>query len=129
MSDVSKVKINNVTYNMKDPAIRDSPAFTGTPTAPTAGVGTNSTQIATTAFIVSHDDFHVTGNASVGSSVTFTDARIVNDHWEVDGVIFGTPSNVTSGITWATNATNHTVTLTCTFAGATTVDIKMHYVQ
>lgn len=29
----------------------ESPAFTGTPTAPTAGNGTNSEQIATTAFI------------------------------------------------------------------------------
>lgn len=28
-----------------------SPAFTGTPTAPTAAVGTNTTQIATTAFV------------------------------------------------------------------------------
>ncbi len=29
-----------------------SPAFTGTPTAPTAAVGTNSTQLATTAFVL-----------------------------------------------------------------------------
>ena len=29
----------------------DSPALTGTPTAPTAAVGTNTTQIATTAFV------------------------------------------------------------------------------
>lgn len=29
----------------------DSPAFTGTPTAPTASAGTNTTQIATTAFV------------------------------------------------------------------------------
>ena len=29
----------------------DSPAFTGTPTAPTAAAGTNTTQIATTAFV------------------------------------------------------------------------------
>lgn len=29
----------------------DSPALTGTPTAPTAGVGTNTTQLATTAFV------------------------------------------------------------------------------
>lgn len=28
-----------------------SPAFTGTPTAPTAAAGTNTTQIATTAFV------------------------------------------------------------------------------
>jgi len=29
----------------------NSPALTGTPTAPTAGTGTNSTQVATTAFV------------------------------------------------------------------------------
>lgn len=29
----------------------DSPAFTGTPTAPTAAAGTNTTQLATTAFV------------------------------------------------------------------------------
>lgn len=29
----------------------DSPAFTGTPTAPTAASGTNTTQLATTAFV------------------------------------------------------------------------------
>jgi hypothetical protein len=33
------------------PANIDSPAFTGTPTAPTAASGTNTTQIATTAFV------------------------------------------------------------------------------
>lgn len=32
-------------------AVLDSPAFTGTPTAPTANVGTNTTQLATTAFV------------------------------------------------------------------------------
>jgi hypothetical protein len=31
--------------------LTDSPAFTGTPTAPTAAAGTNTTQIATTAFV------------------------------------------------------------------------------
>ena len=33
-----------------------SPAFTGTPTAPTAAVGTDSTQIATTAFVIDQID-------------------------------------------------------------------------
>lgn len=32
-------------------ALLDSPAFTGTPTAPTAALGTNTTQLATTAFV------------------------------------------------------------------------------
>ncbi|CDY79492.1 Phage tail fiber protein [Caballeronia glathei] len=33
-----------------------SPAFTGTPSAPTAPLGTNTTQVATTAFVASHSD-------------------------------------------------------------------------
>ena len=45
--------------------LSNSPAFTGTPTAPTASAGTNTTQLATTAFV---------GNAvnAVYSSPTFT---------------------------------------------------------
>jgi len=41
-----------------DVAAISSPAFTGTPTAPTAAAGTNSTQIATTAYVLaaSQDD-------------------------------------------------------------------------
>ena len=35
-------------------ALLTSPAFTGTPTAPTATVGTNTTQIATTAFVLAN---------------------------------------------------------------------------
>lgn len=37
--------------NLSDVAPKTSPAFTGTPTAPTAAAGTNTTQIATTAFV------------------------------------------------------------------------------
>lgn len=37
--------------NMSDYALLNSPAFSGTPTAPTATAGTNTTQIATTAFV------------------------------------------------------------------------------
>lgn len=38
-----------------------SPALTGTPTAPTAAVDTNSTQIATTAFVIDQIDSQATG--------------------------------------------------------------------
>jgi len=41
------------TLDLTNYALKDSPAFTGIPTAPTASVGTNSTQIATTAFVYS----------------------------------------------------------------------------
>ena len=39
--------------DVNPPVPTDSPAFTGTPTAPTAAAGTNTTQIATTAFVQS----------------------------------------------------------------------------
>ena len=47
-----------------------SPALTGTPTAPTAASGTNTTQIATTAFVQSA----VSGLGGGGASVTTSDA-------------------------------------------------------
>ena len=37
-------------------ATLDSPTFTGTPAAPTAAVGTSSTQVATTAFVMNSTD-------------------------------------------------------------------------
>ena len=45
-----------------------SPAFTGTPTAPTAGSGTNTTQIATTAFVAAA----TAGNVSLDTANTWT---------------------------------------------------------
>lgn len=106
-----------------------SPALSGTPTAPTAAEGTNTTQIASTAYVMKQEPFHVTGNASAGPSVTLTDSRIDNEHFEVDKVSFGTPSNVWSDMSWSTNIVNNTVTITATFSGSTTVDVKMIYVQ
>lgn len=46
----SEVGLGNVTNESKA-TMFTSPAFTGTPTAPTADAGTNSTQVATTAFV------------------------------------------------------------------------------
>ena len=45
-------------------APKASPAFSGTPTAPTATAGTNTTQIATTAFVKNAVDTAVTGAAA-----------------------------------------------------------------
>ena len=42
-----------------------SPTFTGTPKAPTAAISTNSTQIATTAFVTSHNPYYA--NATIGN--------------------------------------------------------------
>ena len=74
MTDISQITLpNGVTYNLKDSIARTtlaplaSPVFTGTPTAPTATVGTNTTQIATTAFVKTAVDA-VANNVEIGST-------------------------------------------------------------
>lgn len=65
-----------------------SPAFTGTPTAPTAGSGTDSTQIATTAYVRSQvldeDDFASNSAArppSQQSTKVYVDAQVAAIAW------------------------------------------------
>lgn len=50
---IAESQVTNLTTDLAAKAPLASPALTGTPTAPTATAGTNSTQIATTAFV--HD--------------------------------------------------------------------------
>ena len=80
----------------------NSPAFTGTPTAPTAAVGTNTTQLATTAFVTaaSPDISGKADTADIGVTIqpydadtakrdepnTFTDSATFNGGIEVDGL-------------------------------------------
>lgn len=55
MANISQVKLpDDSVYTIKDAnaAPLDSPALTGTPTAPTATAGTNTDQIATTKFVI-----------------------------------------------------------------------------
>ena len=80
------------------------------------------------ALIESRMDYKVTGTVSA-SNYTLTDARINNEHWEVDWIYFATPSNVTSQIHWTTNISQHTVSLSATYTGATNVIVNMHWVQ
>ena len=61
-----------------------SPAFTGTPTAPTATLGTNTTQLATTAFVaaavpvVTTSTPLINGTATIGSSGKWADGAHVH---------------------------------------------------
>lgn len=138
MADVSQIKINNVTYNIKDPAIRgevasiyapkDAPAFTGVPTAPTAASSTDDTQIATTAFAHKLNGFKLSDTIpSACSSYTITNDLIDDENLEVVKIEFGTYSNVKSDVTWTTNVSTHTLTLAATFSGSTTVKVSMKY--
>lgn len=56
------------TFNNKAPI--NSPAFTGVPTAPTASLGTSTTQLATTAFVLSQGFQGATGSMPNASSTT-----------------------------------------------------------
>lgn len=70
-------------------AALSSPAFTGTPTAPTATIGTNTTQIATTAFVQAAAFIAAT---PPDPTTTLTDAATVN--WNMNN---GTVATVTLG--------------------------------
>jgi len=97
-------------------ALLASPALTGVPTAPTATSGTNTTQVATTAFVTA---------AVSGAGVTSFNSRTgaVNlSFTDVTGALTYTPANLISptftGIPQAptaANGTNSTQLATCAF--------------
>ena len=117
---------------LSNPTPYNSPAFTGVPTAPTAAQGTNTTQIATTAFVnaeIASDTANLaplnspslTGTptaptAAVGTNTTqlattqFVNAEIANDApTKTGGGASGTWGiNITGNAATATNATNAT---------------------
>lgn len=100
-----------------------SPALTGTPTAPTAEVDTDNTQVATTGFVHRRGLLHVTLQiASAGTTKSYSNAAITST-MRVINCVFGTPANVTSDVTWTTS--DGTITLVSTFTGATTVDLDL----
>ncbi len=59
-ANTASITANSVAINLKSPI--ESPSLTGVPSAPTALIGTNSTQLATTAFVA-----NAVSNINVGS--------------------------------------------------------------
>lgn len=65
---------SSIQGQLNDKAPLTSPALTGTPTAPTASVNTNTTQVATTAFVVSQAGAGtpvINGTAAAGTSLRY----------------------------------------------------------
>ncbi len=56
VDDLPESRITGLVSDLASKAPLVSPTLTGTPAAPTAGVGTNTTQIATTAFVLANGD-------------------------------------------------------------------------
>ena len=86
---------------------------------------------ALSAQVASRRKFEVSGTASAGSSVTITDSRINDEHWQVpkNGIWFSDSSKVTTQVHWVTNVKNHTITLEATFTGATNVKVDLDWYQ
>jgi len=79
-----KIAGSNVSVNgWADKAPLASPALTGTPTAPTADAGTNSTQIATTAFVAT----------AISNSFAANDAMVFKGTLGTNGTIDKVPTN------------------------------------
>lgn len=109
----SNINITNNTFVSGNPTISliSSPALTGTPTAPTASAGTNTTQIATTAFVKSAVD---TGDAT---QQTYTDNKFA-------AIIGIAKAWVTfDGNTGNILASNNVVSVTSNSAGQYTINI------
>ena len=93
----------------------NSPAFTGTPTAPTAAEGTNTTQIATTAFVKTAVDSATAGLAGAMHYIGVTTTAITDGSTTStisinsenvtaatgDVVIYGSKEFVFNGASWA----------------------------
>lgn len=88
----------NETAGTKAPTT--NPTFTGTPKAPTAAVGTNTTQIATTAFV----------QTAVGNGIAASDAMIIKGTIGTGGTVAALPATYKTGWTYR-------VVTTGTYAG------------
>jgi hypothetical protein len=71
---VAQSQVTDLTTDLSGKAALSSPTFTGTPAAPTAAVDTNTTQIATTAFVVAQAGTAtpiIEGTGAVGTSLRY----------------------------------------------------------
>jgi hypothetical protein len=64
------VEFNNIATAIASKADLNSPTFSGSPTAPTAAVNTNTTQLATTAFVKNATDSLATGGTLTNATLT-----------------------------------------------------------
>lgn len=86
-----------------------SPALTGTPTAPTAAAGTDTTQIATTAFVQDAKESvqsDLTSISATGSTNTTGATITAGTYFYLDGALVQAKTDIASGATF-TSGTNY----------------------
>lgn len=101
-SDLNKPVSTATTTALSLKANIDSPTFTGAPSAPTAIVGTNSTQLATTAFVASA--IASAPNGTVGTGTANQMAFYSTSGATVVGTSAITVDAATTNVAFATNA-------------------------
>jgi hypothetical protein len=127
----------NSELDLKSPI--SSPTFTGTPAAPTATSGTNTTQLATTAFVTTADDLKAniasptfTGSASI-PTLTVTTKLITEETLTV--ALSDETTSITTGVAKITMRAPFAMTLTSipraslsivSTSGLPTVDINVN---
>ena len=86
-----------------------SPAFTGTPTTPTASIATNNTQIASTAYVKNLANSGITfahnisGSATTSGTATTANALNISNNYQINSLGVGTAASGTTGEIRATN--------------------------
>ena len=94
----------------------NSPALTGTPTAPTAAQGTNNTQIATTAFVMAA----VNAISSQGKIVSYSLAQNGYVKWDIGFILQWGKSTDPNTVTFPIRFTTAVYFIVCTRTGDST---------
>jgi hypothetical protein len=113
---------NNIATQAYVQAQKASPVFTGIPTAPTAAAGTNTTQIATTAFVTTSPQFIGTPRAPTAAAGTNTTQIATTAFVTTSPQFAGTPTAPTAaaGTNTTQIATTEFVTTSPQFIGTPT---------
>lgn len=128
-----KADTSDVTDALALKADLASPALTGTPTAPTAAAGTNTTQIATTAYVqgelgsqilyYTEQAVSVANNAQIMRiPSSSSDSSITTDTIVLE-CAFAAPSNLTDKVFWTSY--NGYIVFTGTCTAATTANVTL----